>query len=65
MRKQLLSFPNQLLLYKSIVWGSSGGWQGVWRDGRKGAGKGGPVTEWMDAEMCSGVKGGVIQASVG
>ena len=34
--------------------------------GREGGrGKGWPVTEWVVAEVCSGMEGGVIQANVG
>ena len=34
----------------------------MWREGE---GKGGPVTEWVVAEVCSGMLGGVIQAYAG
>ena len=40
------------------------GWQGVCREGREGEGRGGAVTEYVVAEMCSGMAGGVIQAYV-
>ena len=40
-------------------------WQGVWRCGRQGEGRGGPVTEWVIDEVYSRMAGGVIQAYVG
>ena len=33
--------------------------------GRESEGRGGPVTEWVVAEVCSGLEGSVIQAYVG
>ena len=40
------------------------GGQGVWRGGRHGEGRGGPVTEWVVDKVCSQMEGGVIQAYV-
>ena len=37
----------------------------VWRCGRQGEGRGGPITEWAIDEVCSRMEGGVIQAYVG
>ena len=34
--------------------------QGVWRGGRQGERKGGPVTEWAFDAVCSRIEGGVI-----
>ena len=37
----------------------------AWHEERKGKGRGGPVTEWVVAEVCSGMGGCVIEDYVG
>ena len=37
----------------------------IWRCGRQGYGRGGPVTEWAIDAVCGRMEGGVIQAYVG
>ena len=44
---------------------SGGGWQGLWCGGREGEGRCGLITQWVVANLCSGMAGGIIQAYVG